>query len=221
MFGMKNSTNEKTTNFTAAEIEEYRALRNEIITYINAKQNLVHLSLMVILALLSLQITTNLCFFSLCSTVAICVFFSQDSKYKNGIAECGAYIRAKFENESGEFHWETSLSSLNMKYDLQDKIESKIKQMKYKTYFRSIFDSGIINHFSSFAVISALAGWISFFYEPCDSTSCMFVLNLIVMIVATLITVGFIFYNISLYKSDFNQVRESFYKEIKDDLFRK
>lgn len=103
------------------EIEEYKALRAEILTYISAKQNLIYLSVLVVLALLGLQITTKLCLFSLCTIVTIIVFYLQDFSYKIGIAECGAYIRARFEDRLNELNWETTLSKLNMKYDKQKK----------------------------------------------------------------------------------------------------
>ncbi len=67
---------------THTEIAEYNALRNEIITYINLKQNLVYLSLLVIVALIGLQITTKLLYFSLCSVITIYAFFILDLKYK-------------------------------------------------------------------------------------------------------------------------------------------
>ena len=103
----------KYSKLSQIEIEEYRALRAEILTYVSAKQNLIYLSVLVVLALLGLQITIKLCLFSLCTTATIIVFYIQDFSYKIGIAECGAYIRARFEDRSIELNWETTLSKIN------------------------------------------------------------------------------------------------------------
>lgn len=94
----------KSSELTTIELEEYRVLRAEIITYIKAKQNLIYLSVLVILALLGLQITTKQYLFLLYSIVTIFVFYIQDLNYKIGIAECGAYIRSKFEDRSNELN---------------------------------------------------------------------------------------------------------------------
>lgn len=132
----KASKTLKYSELTMIEMEEYKSLRTEIITYINAKQNLIYLSVLVILALLGLQITTKQFLFSLCTIVTICIFYIQDLNYKIGIAECGAYIRAKFEDKSNELNWETTLSKLNMKYDRQNSSKNITWSKKYKKYFR-------------------------------------------------------------------------------------
>lgn len=194
------TNSEVNSELTPAEIEEYRALRNEIITYINAKQNLIYLLVLVILALLGLQITTNQCLFSLCTIVTIFVFYKQDLNYKIGLAECGAYIKAKFEERSKELNWETILSQINDKYDNSDKTktDTKIIQEKYTSFFRSIYDSGFFNHFTIFSIISLLVGWFPFIEGTIASKLCandsvqVDIVNIIIMGLASLITLIFI-----------------------------
>lgn len=223
MTGVNDET-KATSELTLVEIEEYRALRNEIITYINAKQNLIYLSVLVVLALLGLQITTKQYLFSLCTIVTIFVFYKQDLNYKIGLAECGAYIRARFECRSNELKWETTLSRINKKYDNSNKTKTYTK--KYKSFFRSIFDSGIFNHFTAFSLISLVFGWFPLLENKVsklcgnDSVSVETV-NIIIMGLATLITLIFIVYIINIRKRDFNCIRREFYSEIKDLLQNK
>lgn len=222
-----NDEMKTTSKLTPAEVEEYCALRNEIITYINAKQNLIYLSVLVVLALLGLQITTKQYLFSLCTIVTIFVFYKQDMNYKIGLAECGAYIRARFEDRSNELHWETILSRINDKYDHSNKTKTNTKKItkektkKYTSFFRSIFDSGIINHFTAFSIISLVVGWFPLLEKITTSKLCannsveVDIANIIIMGLATLITLSFIIYIISIKKRDFNCIRGEFYSQIK------
>lgn len=217
----------KSSESTAIEMEEYRALRTEIITYINAKQNLIYLSVLVILALLGLQITTKQYLFSLCSIVTIVVFYIQDLNYKIGIAECGAYIRAKFEDGSNGLNWETTLSKINMRYDQQKNTPKITVSKKYKKHFKSIFDSRIVNHFSVFTLISLIVGWSPFLEElkkskvnPKDFIKNEMV-NVIIMGLATVIGLSFIIYIICIRNRDFNRIRKEFYIKIKKIIHKK
>lgn len=218
---LKKPAMNENKGLTNVELEEYRALRNEILAYINAKQNLVYLSLLVIIALIGLQITTERCIFSLCSVITIFTFFVLDSRYKTGIAECGAYIRAKFENNSEELNWETTLSYLNSKYSEQ-KINKKhkgvTKKEKYTYFFRSIFDSGFFNHFTAFTCISLILGWITLFLKFTNSKTTIHIsdeiINVLSMLLTTIITIIFVSYIKYKANRDFNKMRQEFYEEI-------
>ncbi len=217
----------KSSKLTEVEIEEYRALRAEILTYISAKQNLIYLSVLVVLALLGLQITTRLYLFSLCTVVAIIVFYIQDFSYKIGIAECGAYIRAKFEDKSNELNWETTLSKLNMKYDKQKGSKKITCIKKYKNHFKSIFDLRLINHFSIFALISLIVGWFPLLEGVMETTLCLEefakteMVNIVTMLVASVISLVFIICIICTSKQDFNRIRKEFYIKMKKSMRKK
>lgn len=211
----------KSTKIAAVEMEEYKALRAEIITYISAKQNLIYLSVLVILALLGLQITTKLCLFSLCTLITIIVFYIQDFNYKIGIAECGAYIRAKFENKYEDLSWETTLSKLNMRYDKQKGKRKITWTKKYKRHFRSIFDSGVINHFTVFSLISLIVGWYPILEKFQQSKDCLErfweneTLGVLIMSLSSVISLAFFATLIVIQRRDFNRIRKEFYINIK------
>lgn len=206
------------TTINTIELEEYKALRAEILTYISSKHNLIYLSVLVILALLGIQITTEMCVFTFCANCAIIVFYNQDLKYKIGIAECGAYIRARFEDSSNDFYWETALAEINKKYDDRKKL---LISKKFKKSFKSIYDINGYDNFTVFPLISLFTGWYSLMKKFLTAEGFnegfwkIESINAVILGISAAIAVGFYFRMYFESKDDFNRKRADFYTKIK------
>lgn len=99
--------------------------------------------------------------------------------------------------------------------------EKLLGQKKYKRHFRSIFDSGVINHFTVFSLISLIIGWypiLEKFQQSKDSLEEFWTnetSSVQIMSFASIITLAFLAYIIVIKGRDFNRIRKEFYINIK------
>lgn len=101
--------------------------------------------------------------------------------------------------------------------------KTAVKILLGQKNIKSIFDSRIVNHFSAFALISLIVGWLPLLEKLKEESNVHVIkdffkvelINIIIMGMATVITLSFIIHIISIRKRDFNRIRKEFYVKIK------